>query len=85
VCYRCGACAGVLQFETSEKQQRPVTCVSRVSSRLLFLIRLSESVAGDGIRVLGRGPFVGYLLQSSSSSGPLGMNTDEGLNRTRQC
>jgi hypothetical protein len=28
---------------------------------------------------------VGYLLQSSSSSGPLGMNTDEGLNRTRQC
>jgi hypothetical protein len=23
--------------------------------------------------------------QSSSSSGPLGMNTDEGLNRTRQC
>jgi len=39
--YRRGMCAGELQFETSERQQRPVSAPVRESSIVVCLISLA--------------------------------------------
>jgi hypothetical protein len=70
LCYRCVACAGVLQLETSKMRRSSVS--KSVECRRLYIILLISLSGGDGIRLLGRDPPIRVFLNALVRVDPSG-------------